>query len=166
MPTPYADYVADRNPIDLLNSSLEEYRDAATLLSGAAWLTPWAPGKWTLREIMVHVAQWEMILGYRLACAIASPGFVVQLADQDALMARTGGIDGPMAFDAFAAARRMNMALVQALSPDDRATPLQHPEYGPLTAHDVIVQMAGHGMHHLKQIRATLAPRGEDAYSA
>jgi len=61
MPTPYAGYVGDRNPADLLIPTLEEYRDAVFLLAGAAWDQPWAPGKWTLRQIMVHVAQWEMI---------------------------------------------------------------------------------------------------------
>jgi hypothetical protein len=161
MPIPYAQYVGDRNPVELLTSSLEEYRDAAALLSGAAWLTPWAPGKWTLREIMVHVAQWEMILGYRVTCALGVPGFAVQVVDQDALMARTDGIDGPVAFDAFAASRRMNIAIVQSLSAADRETTCSHPEYGVLTVNDVIVQIAGHGIHHLKQVRATLAPRGE-----
>jgi hypothetical protein len=159
MSTPYAHYVGDQNPLDLLNSSLEEYRDAAALLASASWNTHWAPGKWTLREVMVHVAQWEMILGYRLACAIATPGFQVQLADQDQLMLRTAGVDGPTAFAAFEGARRMNIGVIQALSAADRATPLQHPEYGPITVQDVIVQIAGHGIHHLKQIRTALAPR-------
>lgn len=159
MSTPYAQYIGDRNPIDLLNSSLEEYRDAAALLANASWNTHWAPGKWTLREVMVHVAQWEMILGYRLVCGVATPGFEIQLADQDQLMQRTAGVDGPTAFAAFEASRRMNIAVIQALSAADRATPVRHPEYGPLTVHDLIVQIAGHGIHHLKQIRAALGPR-------
>jgi hypothetical protein len=159
MPTPYAQHVGDRNPVELLTTTLEEYRDAAALLADASWNQPWAPGKWTMREVMVHVAQWEMILGYRLACGVATPGFTIQAADQDALMRHTAGIDGPTAFAAFEGARRMNIALIQTLSAGDRAVPITHPEYGRITANDLIVQIAGHGIHHLKQIRAALGPK-------
>jgi hypothetical protein len=159
MPAPYANYVGDENPVDLLTSTLEEYRDAASLLSDASWNQPWAPHKWSLREIMVHVAQWEMILGYRLVCGLAMPGFSIQGADQDKLMERTGGIDGPTAFLAFEGARRMNLGLIQTLSAADRETGMTHPEYGEITANDLIVQMTGHAMHHLKQIRSALAPK-------
>ena len=66
MPTPYAHYVGDQDPVALLASTLEEYRAAVSGLSAAAWNQPWEPGKWTLRQIVVHVTQWEMIFGYRL----------------------------------------------------------------------------------------------------
>jgi hypothetical protein len=159
MAIPYAEYVGDSNPLDLLNATLEEYRDAAALLSSASWNQPWAPHKWTLREIMVHVAQWEMIFGYRLACGVSTPGFSIQPADQDRIMHRTGAIDGPTAFAAFEGTRRMNVGLIQGFSPADRDSTVLHPEYGTLTANDLIVQMAGHAIHHLKQIRSTLGPK-------
>jgi hypothetical protein len=159
MPIPYAQYVGDQNPLDLLNSTLEEYRDAAALLSSASWNQPWAPHKWTLREIMVHVAQWEMIFGYRLTCGVSTPDFAIQPADQDRIMHRTGGIDGPTAFAAFEGTRRMNVGLIQGFSPADREITILHPEYGPVSANDLIVQMAGHAIHHLKQIRSTICPK-------
>ena len=164
MATPYSQYVGDQNPVDLLNDTLEEYRDAAALLSGASWNQPWAPHKWSLREIMVHVAQWEMILGYRLAGGVSTPGFAIQAMDQDKLMERTSGIDGPTAFAAFEGARRMNLGLIQALSTADRAATIMHPEYGAITANDIIIQIAGHAMHHLKQIRSTLGPKADPVH--
>ena len=91
MPVPYAEHVGDRNPVELLTTTLEEYRDAAALLAEASWNQPWAPGKWTMRQVMVHVAQWEMIFGYRVMCAVATPGFTIQMADQDALLVHTAG---------------------------------------------------------------------------
>jgi hypothetical protein len=159
MPTPYSHYVGDSNPVELLTSTLEEYRDAAALLSAASWNQPWAPHKWSLREIMIHVAQWEMILGYRLTCGVSLEDFAIQAADQDKLMTRTAAIDGPAAFAAFDGSRRMNLGLIQALSAADRAVTIRHPEYGIITTNDLIIQMAGHGIHHLKQIRSALGPR-------
>jgi hypothetical protein len=158
MPTPYAAYVGDSNPVDLQIPTLEEYRDAVFLLAGATWDQPWMPSKWTLRQVMVHVAQWEMILGYRVACATSIPGFQIQGADQDALMKHTNGIDGASAFAAFEGARRMNAGLIQALSDAGLDVVVPHPEYGPITVRDIVVQIVGHGMHHLKQIRQALGP--------
>jgi hypothetical protein len=159
MPVPYSHHVGDRNPIELLTTTLEEYRDAAALLADASWNQPWAPGKWTMRQVMVHVAQWEMILGYRVICGVASPGFTIQPVDQDALLARTDGVDGATAFAAFDGSRRMNIGVIQPLSPAERSTEVTHPELGVLTVNDLIVQMVGHGIHHLKQIREALSPK-------
>jgi hypothetical protein len=159
MPVPYSQHVGDRNPVELLTTTLEEYRDAAALLADASWNQPWAPGKWTMRQVMVHVAQWELIFGYRVMCALATPGFRIQPADQDALLLHAGGVDGATAFAAFDGARRLNIGIIRPLSAGDRAIEVHHPEYGVLTIHDLTVQMAGHGIHHLKQIREALAPK-------
>ena len=155
---PYAQYVGDQNPVELLNSTLEEYRDAASLLSDASWNQPWTKGKWTLREVMIHVAQWEMIFGYRLQAGVSSPGFTIQPADQDVLMKHISGIDGPAAFACFEGVRRMNLGFVRGLSTTERAAQVHHPEFGAITADDLIVQMTGHGIHHLKQIRSAVGP--------
>ena len=76
-------------------------------------------------------------------------------------MMRTAAIDGPSAFAAFEGSRRMNLGLIQALSAADRAVTIRHPDYGVITTNDLIIQMAGHGIHHLKQIRSALGPKGE-----
>lgn len=159
MPVPYAQHVGDRNPVELLTTTLEEYRDAAALLADASWNQPWAPGKWTMRQVMVHVAQWETIFGHRITCALGTPGFRIQPADQDAILKHTAAVDGATAFAAFDGARRMNIGVIGTLSADDRSTEVIHPEYGALTVNDLIVQMAGHGIHHLKQIREALGPK-------
>ena len=48
----------------------------------------------------------------------------------------------------------MNIALFASLSDADRAVSLSHPEYGSLTVDWIIHQMAGHQIHHLKQLEA------------
>jgi uncharacterized damage-inducible protein DinB len=156
MPVPYSEHVGDRDPVVLMASTLDGYRTTLANVSNAEWRHPWQPGKWSLREIMVHVAQWEMIFGYRLACGVSMPGFSIQAADQDALMTRTAGIDGPAALAAFDGVRRMNLGLVRSLSAADRATTVKHPEYGVLTADNLIVQLTGHAIHHLKQLQSAV----------
>ena len=77
---------------------------------------------------------------------------MAQPFDQDVWIARDSRLSGREAVDAFVAIARMNGVLFEGLSAADRATPLAHPEYGALTVDWIIHQMAGHQIHHLKQL--------------
>jgi hypothetical protein len=149
----YAHHVGDRDPIAVLRSSLDDYVAVTRRFTADDWRRPWQPGKWTLAQIMVHVAQWEMILGVRLRCGVAVPGYAVQPIEQDQLMEREGSVvDGPTALAAFDAMRHMNVAFASSLSADDRRRPFKHPEFGEVDAEYMLITMAGHGVHHWKQI--------------
>ena len=154
MPTPYAEQVAGRDPVPVMRSSLNEYRDVTRRFTSERWKQPWQPGKWTAQQIMIHVTQWELIFATRLRCGLAVPGYVAQPFDQDDLMKREGHlVDGPTAFAAFDAVRVMHIALAESLSADDRTITFQHAERGTIDVEDLLVTLAGHPVHHLKQLR-------------
>src|SRR5262249_26801553 len=128
MPTPYAQHVGERDPVDVLGTSFEEYRALLPRFTAEMWAQPWAPGKWTAAQVMLHVTQWEMILGLRVRFGLAKPGYTVQPFDQDPLMdLEVGVVDGPMAWSAFQSVRVLNLALARSLSLSQRATPIKHP---------------------------------------
>ena len=154
MPTPYKEHVGDRNPVDVLRDSHDEYRTVMSKFNSAEWSKPWQPGKWTAQQIMVHVMQWEMIMGVRLRLAVGSPDYTVQPADQDHLMGiEDRVIDGPVAFATFDAVRKANLLFAEALSPAQRAKNVNHPERGVIDVEDILTTIAGHGVHHLNQFR-------------
>ena len=111
-----------------------------------------APGKWTARQTLTHLAQTELALGCRVRMALATPNYTAQNFDQDEWMARESGLSAADALDALCAASRMNVSLFETLSAGDRAIAFVHPEYGALTVDWVIHQMAGHQIHHSKQL--------------
>jgi hypothetical protein len=155
MPTPYAEHVGAADPVDVLRSSLDGYRRVIGRLAPSRWDEPWSPGKWTVREVVLHVTQWEMIFGVRLRCGLALPPFTIQPLSQDPFMDIEGpAVDGATAFAAFEGLRRMNIALTASLTPAQRQTPVLHPERGQIDANDLLVTLAGHGVHHLKQLES------------
>jgi hypothetical protein len=156
MPTPYAEYVNGRDPIAVLDDSLRDYRNARARLTAGDWSRPWAEGKWTVGQILVHVAQWEMIFGVRLRCALGVDGFVIQPVDQDDLMREAEAVDGPTAFATFEAVRGMNLALARNLSADERARAVQHAVRGEIDVNDLLTTLAGHPIHHLRQIEKVI----------
>ena len=154
MATPYKEHVGDKNPVDVLRDSHVEYQTVLSKFGFAEWSKPWQPGKWTAQQIMVHVMQWEMIMGVRLRLAVGDPNYTVQPADQDHLMGTEDRVvDGPVAFATFDAVRNVNLLFAEALSPAQRAKKVNHPERGVIDVEDILTTIAGHGVHHLKQLK-------------
>jgi hypothetical protein len=154
MPTPYAEHLDGRDPIDVLRTSLADYDALMSTFTPARWKASYAPGKWTAGEVMLHVAQWEMIFSVRVRCAVSMPGFVVQPMNQDPFMdVEAPAVDGPTAWTAFRGMRAMNLALAASLSPSKRSTVVQHPERGAIDVNDLLTTLAGHAVHHFKQLQ-------------
>ena len=152
MATPYSEYVGDRDPVEVLATSLANYQNIAGRFTAAQWATPWAPGKWTARQVIVHVTQWEMIFGTRVRCGVSVPGYQIQPFDQDPFMHEAEVVDAPTAFAAFIALRTMNLAMARGLSRANRDKTVTHPERGTIDVESLLVTLAGHGEHHLGQL--------------
>ena len=153
--TPYTSDLADREPLRAMRDTAARIRAVVGDWSPDEFARSYAPGKWDARQILTHLAQSEIALGYRARMALTSPGYAAQSFDQDAWMTlEAGGLTGHDALDAFLGTAAMNIALFASLSDADRARSLSHPEYGSLTVDWIIHQMAGHQIHHLKQLEA------------
>jgi hypothetical protein len=154
MPTPYAQHVGDEDPVSVLRTSLDEFRALIPKITPALWRQPWAPGKWTVAEVMLHVVQWEMILSIRVRCGVAIPNFTVQPMEQDPFIdLEKHAVDGPTAAATFLALRQMNLALAASLTPEQRTTAVNHPERGRIDVNDMLTTLAGHPVHHLRQLQ-------------
>lgn len=154
MSTPYAEYVEGRDALEILKDSHQKYREVFARTTPAQWHAPWAPGKWTRHQVLVHVVQWELIFSTRVRMALAIPDYVVQPMDQDPLLNYEAPfVDVATASAAFDGARAMNIALIGGLSEEVRARRITHPERGAIDINDLIVTLTGHAVHHLAQIQ-------------
>jgi hypothetical protein len=150
--SPYATDLGSREPLAAMRDTIARIQT----LTGA-WTTPhfersYAPGKWSARLILTHLAQGEIALGNRARMALTVPNYVAQSFDQDKWIARESHLAGRDAVAAFAAMAHMNVVLFDSLSPADRQTTLTHPEFGPITVNWLIETIAGHELHHLVQL--------------
>ena len=159
--TPYTADLDNREPIRAMRETAARVRAVVGEWRPDQFDRSYAPGKWTARQILTHLAQSEIALGYRARMTLTSPGYGAQSFDQDAWMnleaggsGGSGGLSGHDALDAFLGTAAMNISLFASLSEADRAVALSHPEYGSLTVDWIIHQMSGHQIHHLKQLEA------------
>jgi len=151
---PYARYVEGEDPL----RSLEE---TARRIDGLVRSWPrerdeqsHAPGKWSARHVLVHLAQIEMVFSTRLRYALTDDRYLVQPFEQDDWMAVETHGTATEALDAYIGLRRMNLALCQSLTPHQRTRAFTHPEFGSVTVDWLITWCAGHERNHLPQIEA------------
>ena len=150
---PYGEDLGSLNPLKALADTPKKIQRLAGKWNKRQWERSYAPGKWSARRVMIHLAQMELALTTRVRFALAQDGYVAQPLDQDAWLPADDRADGATALEAYLALRRLNLALFKGLTPALRKRTFTHPEYGALTADWVAAQLAGHDIHHLKQLQ-------------
>ena len=113
-------------------------------------------GKWSPRELLIHLVHTDYIYGYRIRQIITEKNPVLAPIDGDAWVNSFsyGQLDGMRLVDAFDAIRKMNLDLLQSIDPKLFEKPAWHPQYGPVTIATIIPEhLAEHDLNHLQQIR-------------
>ena len=152
-PNPYAEDLGDREPLAALSETPERIRQAVGRWTAEQFERTYAPGTWSARKILIHLAQTELALTTRARFALSQSSYTAQAFSQDDWIALDEGADAHTALDAYITLRRMNLAMWRKLTPEQVARPFTHPEYGALTVGWIMAQMAGHDIHHLKQFQ-------------
>lgn len=157
---PYRDRIlgllGDREPVQSLRQTAARIQEVASRLGPAGFARPWGPGKWTGAQVLAHLADAEMVFGYRLRQMLTVDDYVIQPFDQDRWAERYDVVDGEQAAAAFTALRAFNLALIARLSEKDRARDAYHPERGPEGVAQILKMMAGHDLNHLAQLEQAL----------
>lgn len=151
---PYADDLGDRDPYQALGESPQRIETIVQGWNDAQFERTYAPGKWSARQILVHLAQTELGLSTRARFALTADDYTAEAFDQDAWMPLDEPTDARTALDAYLALRAFNLAMWRRLSEEQRRRPFAHPEFGELSVDWIAAQMAGHDIHHLKQFEA------------
>lgn len=157
MPNPYAADLGTRDALEALGETPGRIRAVVEKWTDAQFERSYAPGKWSARKVLIHLAQTELALGTRVRFALSQPDYTAQSFSQDAWLPIDVSVDARTALDVYTALRGLNLAMWRSLTPEQRARTFAHPEYGALTVSWVAGQMAGHDIHHLKQLESLIA---------
>lgn len=117
-----------------------------------------APAKWSVSEILAHLAEDELTTSWRYRQMIESPGIALPGFDQD-LWARLGNYKTWAPEDSlqmFRLLREANLRMLAGLTPSEWDSHGVHGERGPMTVHTLCRHMAGHDRNHVEQIRRIL----------
>jgi uncharacterized damage-inducible protein DinB len=152
---PYAEALGARAPVEVIEETPVRLARVLDTLSTEQIEARPAPGKWSVREVMAHLADCEIAFGFRLRQAVAGVQ-VIQPFDQDDWARNYGGYNFSEAMTAYRALRAWNVAFVHSLTDEQKALQVTHPERGTMTVWTIIETMAGHDLHHLARLEKRL----------
>jgi uncharacterized damage-inducible protein DinB len=151
---PYASHIGDRAPLDVISETPRRLTQLVETIGPARLEVSPAPGKWSVRDIVSHLADAEIAFSFRLKQTLAEDHHVIQPFDQDLWAKSYPSCDTRLALAALSALRAWNLALIQSVKPADLSKPVTHPERGTMTFQTIVETMAGHDRNHIKQIEA------------
>ncbi|HXZ81434.1 MAG TPA: DinB family protein [Terriglobales bacterium] len=114
-----------------------------------------SPEKWSVREILAHLADAEIIYGMRMRQMLADKDPVIGPIDQDAWAQNLGyrETSPPESVALFGLLRHANLRVLRRIKAEDTKKSAFHPEYKrQFTLEELLGRMAGHAENHLAQI--------------
>lgn len=151
-------YVQSQEPMALL----EKMPDILETLVKGAYVDQLnvrlAPNKWSVNEIVAHLADDELVGAYRIRMILSAPGTDIQAFDQAewAVRGKYGQIPVDDSLMLFTRLRYVNLQLLRLLEPHQWDYFGIHAERGKESIRDIALYYAGHDINHLQQIRAIL----------
>ena len=133
-------------------------RRAFSRLPRDLWDARKDPERFTPREVVCHLCDWEPILLERLKAGVETPGVQVPYFDegQRAVDLRYSEWDPFEALERWKQAREQTVAFIKTLSKEDFHKTFVHPKRGETTIYDAITMMPCHDIYHLEQITSYL----------
>ena len=113
------------------------------------------PEKWSILEIVSHLADIELVYGYRMRQVIADVNPTIAPIDQDRWASGLGYAEAslPHKLAMFRILRESNLAMLERTTEADWQRGAFHPEYNQtLTLATLIERMANHIPNHVRQI--------------
>jgi hypothetical protein len=118
-----------------------------------------APGRWSIAEIVAHLADVEIVASWRMRAILGSNGTPIQPFDQDAWASvfEYGKRDPKQSLEVFRILRENNLAMLKALPQERWDSYGMHAERGKETIAHLARMFAGHDTNHILQVESIAA---------
>jgi uncharacterized damage-inducible protein DinB len=160
--------VGGDDPVGILEQTAGAVERLIESVSPEQLRQPESAGKWSLRHVLQHLADSELVWGFRLRMALAHDRPALSGYDQDlwADRLRYDQVDARQALEEFTVLRGANLRLLRGASSEDLGRVAVHVERGDESVRHMMRLYAGHDRLHLRQLerirRAVGASRPSD----
>ncbi|MEO8088674.1 MAG: DinB family protein [Gemmatimonadales bacterium] len=148
------DVLGSRDPVEVLDQLLPWLAERTRGLDDSALRRPEAPGKWSVIEVIQHLADSDLVFSYRLKMMLTEDRPPLQGYDQDrwagVLNYREVALD--LALNQLRGVRAANLHLLRRLAPSQLERVGLHAERGPESAGFLLQLMGAHDLVHRRQI--------------
>ncbi len=153
------DLLGTQKPLDVLEQTPAAVRSLVAHVDPARLARPEAPGKWSVRHVLAHLVDSELVGAWRYRMIMAHDRPPIQGYDQDAWANNLwyGDADPGLSLESFSALRRWNLRILRSASAEQLTRVGVHAERGEESIEHLVKLYAGHDLLHRKQIERVLA---------
>jgi hypothetical protein len=146
--------LGSRDPLDVLKETPGALRRAVASFTADQLGIPEGPGLWSVRDVIQHLADSELVVGFRVRMVLAQERPTLVGYDQErwAVRLQYDQADINEALNDFECLRLSTLRLLRRTSPADRTRVGLHSERGEESVTQMVVNQAGHDVVHLRQI--------------
>jgi uncharacterized damage-inducible protein DinB len=147
-------YVGGKDPLKIQKSTAKKLQKLIKPLSKKQMKRRPAPGKWSIAEILAHLADAEVVGSWRMRLIMGSDGTPIAAFDQDVWAEAFGyaNQDAKESLRVFRTLRESNLALLKSVPKKLWEHHGMHSERGKETISHIVRMFAGHDLNHLKQV--------------
>ena len=151
-------YMEGKQPLAVQAATAEKLDRLIKGVSTAKLRERPAPEKWSVSEIVAHLADGEIVGGFRMRLILGSPGTPIVAYDQDqwVISGHYDKRDPWKSVEQCRVLREGNLALLESLEPEQWKHYGMHSERGRESIEDIVRMFAGHDINHLQQIEEIL----------
>lgn len=146
--------LAAQNPLNVLSKTPARLKRTINRLTPRQLAKPEATGKWSVKQVVQHLADSELVWGWRLRLVLSHERPTITGYDQDAWADRLGydKVHVKRALEDFTVLRAANLRLLKRATPADMKRVGVHSERGEESVEHWMKLYAGHDILHLNQI--------------
>jgi uncharacterized damage-inducible protein DinB len=147
-------YIEGKNPLRVQQSTPQKLARIIKGLDKKRLTQPPAPGKWSIAEILAHLADTELVAGWRMRLILGQNGTSIQAFDQD-VWASTFNYrrrDPKASLQMFAVLRESNLDLLKSVPRNLWENYGMHQERGRESIAHLVRMFAGHDLNHIRQL--------------
>lgn len=151
---PYIARVTEPDPVDAMTRQIEDTVNLLSGVSDAAALTRYAPGKWSVKEVVGHVTDGERVFSYRAMRIARADTTALASFDENAYIAAAGFDRRPLqdVVNELRDVRRATLALFRSFDAAAWAR-LGTASGKPVSVRALAYIIAGHERHHVAILR-------------
>jgi hypothetical protein len=148
------DLLGSRDPLDVLSEMVPWLTTRLRGVAEPILRQPEAPDKWSVVEVIQHLADSDLVAGFRVRMVLSEERPLLQSYDQDrwASEFRYREVSLTFALDQLRVLRAANLHLWKQLSPQQLERVGLHAERGPESVGHILRLMGGHDLVHRQQI--------------
>ena len=157
--------LGDKDAIQVLRTTPDTVNRHARQVPTSDMMKPEAPAKWSVGEVLQHLADSELVFGFRIRMVLAHERPVLTGYDQDLWADRLKYRDSDYqeSLALFTALRRANLRLLERATAADFQRVSIHTERGEDTLEHMVRLYAGHDLLHIRQIERIRRMLGQGA---